>query len=315
MPIERIVEKLHVSETEAELILKKAIAGGEVASKANVDDWIDQRLLPNCVFINENEYARMCIDALKILEGTAATDYGSSRQRDLGQMWADMTRGYLGEIALIKFLQDRFNIDCTLGHEQGRLQDYLPSDIHKIKKAGESFREPRLKIGIKTSKWNGIWLDLPGDQFSHSDIHIFVKVGTGRDHLFSFFKHISVFKDKVLSKGVEVGALSEDEAQTLYDNLPSFTPIPAYICGFIKKEAHYENLSYTGKKGRIHYKILTWNGPIHNGDLQKIRESEQVHGNVRFESIGEFSHDSGYLFNTGNLLWSAEDWRQIVEQF
>ena len=46
----------------------------------------------------------------------------------------------------------------------------------------------KLNISIKTSKWNGIWLDIPGNQFEHSDIHVFVKIGAGRDHLFAFFK-------------------------------------------------------------------------------------------------------------------------------
>lgn len=314
MPLQRIIELLNVTDKDAELIINKALSGGEVTDEASILKWVDERLVPNCVFIDENEYARMCVDALKILESTAATDYGSSRQRDMGQLWADMTRGYLGEIAMLKFLKEKFDIDCTLGHEQGLLKDYLPTDIHEIRKRGEEFRTPRLRLGIKTSKWNGIWLDLPGDQFNHSDIHIFVKVGTGRDHLFSFFKHISVFKDKVLSKGVEVGSLTEDEAQELYDKLPSFTPIPAYICGFVKGEAEYEELSYTGKKGRKHYKITSWNGPIRNGDLEKIKENEDVSGKVQFEGIGDFSHDSGYLFNTGNLLWRDEDWEEVIGQ-
>ena len=110
--------------------------------------------------------------------------------------------------------------------------------------------EAKIKVSIKSTKWNGIWLDIPGDQFSHSDAYILVKVGTGRDHLFAYFKTISVFKDKILKIGQEVGSLTNNEADDLFNALPAFKPIPAYICGFALKSDNYENLSYAGKAGR-----------------------------------------------------------------
>lgn len=266
------------------------------------------------MLIDEVGYARMCIDALKILKSTAATDYGSSRQRDLGQLWGDMTRGYLAEYAFMLFLQKNWNIEAELGHEKGDLKDYLPSDIHKIKKNSEPLREPKIKIGIKGTKWNGIWFDIPGAQFNHSDIHILVKVGTNRDHLFAYFKHISVFKDKILKKGIELGAINQQEADSLFDSLPLFQPIPAYIAGFVVKNKEYKPLSYTGKKGRKNYNIESWNGEIKSGDLQKIKEKEKLstNGKIKFEGIGDFSHENGYLFNVGNLLWEKEDWEKFV---
>src|SRR3989338_3963644 len=192
--IQTISQKLNVSGMEAQMIFDKAVAGGEIVdvkSEQSSTEWVETRLLPNTVFIDETGYARMCIDALKILGTTAATDYGGSRQRDLGQLWADMTRGYLGEFAFAKFLEKQYNIATNLDHEKGDLKKYLPTDIHSIQRQGEAEREPKITVGIKTTKWNGIWLDLPGDQFNHSDAHILVKVGTGRDHLFAYFKKIS----------------------------------------------------------------------------------------------------------------------------
>ena len=254
----------------------------------------------------------MCIDALKILKSTAATDYGSSRQRDLGQLWGDMTRGYLAEYAFILFLEKNWGIKAELGHEQGDLKDYLPSDIHKIQKNSEPLRDPRIKIGIKGTKWNGIWFDIPGAQFNHSDVHVLVKVGTNRDHLFAYFKHISVFKDKILKKGIEVGALDQETADLLFDNLPLFQPISAYIAGFAVRDKKYEDLDYTGKKGRLHYTIQSWNGEMKSGDLERIKDKENIEGKVKFEGIGNFAHDKGFLFNAGNLLWKREDWEKFV---
>lgn len=309
--ISQVATHLSISAVEAGVIVDKAEVGGEIDS--GFEDWLQNRFLPNVVFIDEDGYAWMCIDALKILGTTAATDYGSSRQRDLGQLWADMTRGYLGELAFKIFLEKR-GLNIELGHEVGALSDYLPSDIQKVQRQGETFRDPRIQIGIKATKWNGIWLDIPGDQFNHSDVHVMIKVGTGRDHLFAYFKKISVFKDKVLRVGQDIGLLSGAEADAIYDKLPTFKPIPAYIAGFVLKDEVYSELSYKGKKGRLHYKITEWNGHIHPGDLAKIKQRESIDGKVTFEGIGTFAHDKGYLFNTGHLKWNDEDWKSIISK-
>lgn len=309
--VELVSKKLDITKEESEKIIEKAIIGGEVSEDGDFGSWCKDRFLPNCVLIDETGYSKMCVDALKILSRTAPTDYGSSRQRDLGQLWADMTRGYLGEYAFLLFLKERWGITAKLGHEIGRLQDYLPMDIHKIKEPNADYRAPSIKISVKTTKWNGIWLDIPGDQFNHSDVHVLVKVGAGRDHLFAFFKTISVFKDKVLKKGEDIGSLSAEESSALYESLPSFKPIPAYICGFVMKNGDYKSLAYQGKKGRLNYKITAWSGPILPGDLETIKQKEGVPGSISFEGIGDFAHDKGYLFNTGNLLWKEKDWQKV----
>lgn len=306
--------RFYIDRIEAEKILEKVFVGGEVRSEDYFGDWYKNRFVPNCVTIDEEGYAKMCVDALKILNSTAATDYGGSRQRDLGQLWADMTRGYLGELAFKLFLKKNWYLDADVGHEVGALEEYLPMDIHNVKGVKDSsFRTPKIKIGIKSTKFNGIWFDIPGDQFNHSDINVLVKVATGRDHLFAFFKYLSVFKDKVLKKGVEVGALSFEQSEELFNKLPTFKPIIGYICGFVDKNSHYENLSYKGKKGRLNYNITAWNGPIRPGDLDLIKDREGVAGSIKFEGIGKFAHDSGYLFNAGNLKWSKSDWDRVVE--
>lgn len=311
--IDLVRSSLSVEHEEAGKIIDKATAGGEISESFNARSWVEQRLLPNTVFIDESGYARMCVDALKILGTTAATDYGGTRQRDMGQLWADMTRGYLGELAFSLFLHKKWNIEAKLGHDAGKLGDYLPTDIHMIRDPSAPYRAPNVKVGIKTTKWNGIWLDIPGDQFSHSDVHILVKVGTGRDHLFAFFKAISVFKDKVLKRGQDVGCLTGRESDELFDKLPSFKPISAYICGFVYKDAEYTNLDYKGHKGRKNYTIQSWNGPIIPGDIEQIKAREAVGtgGKVEFLGIGQFAHDKGYLFNTGSLLWRSEDWNTL----
>lgn len=311
---EILCKQIKVDPVLAEKIIEKSVEGGEISKDLNnIDEWLNDRLLPNCVDIDEAGYSTMCINALKIVSKTAATDFGSSRQRDFGQLWADMTRGYLGEYAFKLFLKNRFKIDAELGHELGELEDYLPMDIHEITKPGESPRIPKIKIGIKASKWNGIWLDIPGDQFDHSDIHVLVKIGAGRDHLFAFFKQLSVFKDKVLKRGEDIGCLSKEESEDLFQKIPAFKPITAYICGFVKKSDNYKTMPFAGKKGRKNYTITAWRGEIRPGDLDAIKDAEGVAGKVSFAGIGEFSHDNGYLFNAGNLLWKEKDWEKVID--
>lgn len=137
-----IREKLIVSAEEADKIIEKSITGGEINESFGVEDWLNNRFIPNLVFIDETGYSKMCVDALKILSRTAATDFGSSRQRDLGQLWADMTRGYLGEYAFLLFLSERWNIKANLGHEVGSLQEFLPMDIHKVRDPNAEYRRP-----------------------------------------------------------------------------------------------------------------------------------------------------------------------------
>ena len=87
MDMEEVVglvsKKLDVSSEDAEKIIEKAVIGGEVLEGGEFSQWYNERFLPNCMFIDETGYSKMCVDALKILSRTAATDYGSSRQRDL----------------------------------------------------------------------------------------------------------------------------------------------------------------------------------------------------------------------------------------
>lgn len=295
-------------------IVSKAIDGREVQNKEELPYWFENRFKPNVVFIDRRGYARMCVDALKILSTTAPTDFGLSRQRDLGQLWADMTRGYLGELAFVKFLQNKWGIEAELAHEQGELERFLPTDISEIKRPNEAkLRDPRMTIGIKTIKWNGIWFDIPGDQFNHTDVHVLVKVGTGRDHLFAFFKEISVFKDKVLRQGLEEGVLTENKAQELFDDLPDFTPMPGYVVGFVY-EKNFENgeFGYDGRMGRKHFNIDLWAGEYRESFLDKIKEEKEVQGKVKFDGIGSFSHSRAFVFNTGSLNWGQGEWKDLM---
>ena len=311
--IKKIQEIAFVDEKTANVILEKSILGGE-CNKDNTNEWFENRFAPNIIFISRDDYSKMCISALKTVPSTIATDFGSSRQRDLGQIWGDMTRGYLGEQAMVNFLLEKYNLKCRLSHDKGELKDFLETDIKEIELADGKKISSKVNVGIKTTKWNGIWFDIPQKQFHHSNYHILVKVGIGRDHLFGFMKGLSVFRDKILAEGKKIGVLNNEESENLFNDLPDLNKIPAYVCGFVDASANYKALDYIGKKGRKNYSITGWRGEIKDGDIEEIKRREDINGKVEFAGIGQFSHSDGYLFNTGSLKYKKEDWDALVKK-
>ncbi|MCC6024027.1 MAG: hypothetical protein LM600_04935, partial [Thaumarchaeota archaeon] len=57
------------------------------------DEWV-KWLGWSSVVLDENDYLKAALHALRLAPRVAATDYGTARQRDLGQLWADTIRGF-----------------------------------------------------------------------------------------------------------------------------------------------------------------------------------------------------------------------------
>ena len=300
----------------AERIISAAIQGRETLNGVSeIEKWIANQLIPNTVLIDKTGYTEMCIDALKTTSTQVLTDFGTSRQRDFGQAWADMIRGYLGEFAVTMFLEKNFGLKTKLAHQRGIAQTFYDSDISEVYDRN-SWRKPKINIGIKTTKYNGLWLDVAKEQFSKSDIHIQVKIGGGTTHLFSFFKELGVFKDKILKAGLDGNFLTPAESDQILNDIPEFKPIPAYVTGFAIRDYNYLPLDYAGHMAKIHYTIHTYKGllPRDYKDQIKIRERVPARGNVKFESIDEFSSSDRFLFNTGSINRSFKEWRDVVSR-
>lgn len=303
---------LGINMADAQSVIQAAVVGRECGrDHESIRRWIRDRLIPNTVFIDREGYFAMCIAALRTVPSTVATDFGSSRQRDLGQIWGDKTRGYLGELALKIFLLEKYAVEVDLAHEEGELEEFLASDIAKVRTDGE-WREPDLRIGVKTTKMNGIWLDIPNNQFNHSDVHVAVKLAVPTNHLFSFMKSVGVFRNNILDLGIKKGHVDEAEANRIDDLIPDLERIPAYVCGVADAREPFASLPYEGHMGTKNFTIDGWNGPRQSGDLETIRLKEKA-AKAGFERIGSFSHDAGYLFNTGSLRWGVTIWSDLVQ--
>ena len=186
--IDKISTLLRLNKNNSEIFYKKSLNAEEFSNDSDVENWFENHLKTNVISLDKSDYEEMCLSSLESLKNFAGTDFGSSRQRDFLQKWADTTRGYLGEKAFQKFLLEKFEIQSKLKHNEGELDNFISKDIHEIKLKNEKvFRKPKQAIGIKTTNFNGMWLDIPGKQFHHSDYHVLVKLFLEKDHMFSFF--------------------------------------------------------------------------------------------------------------------------------
>ena len=302
-----------------------AVRGLDIDQLGGFDEWI-KWLGWSSAMIDENDYLKAALHALRLAPRIAATDYGTARQRDLGQLWADTIRGFLGEIAFVKWLREKYGLSATLDYKRGSLEEFLASDIKNI-----NGRQPRLKISIKTTKLNGIWLDVPGAQIEHSDVYILVRVGITREHLIAFFKKISVIRDKFMKTALERGLLREEELGEIWDSIPEFSSLPAYVAGFLEKAEFSEDIknkySIIEADGEVKVKRIIVNrylGFWHPEDetyaknlmvsLKRKGRSVSDQMKIAFEGIGEFSRTLHFIASSGVLKKRKEDWQNIIRK-
>ena len=159
-----------------------------------------------------------------------------------------------------------------------------------------------------------MWLDVPGKHFKHYDYQILVKLILEVNHIFSFFKEISIFKDKLLKRAVEKGYFSKKEADSFFSEIPNLNNIPTYITGFVESQSFQsDKYEYNGKQGSKHYTITNWQGKYKRKFLDEIKKKYNVEGKVEFQGIKRFSHDDAYIFNTGSLKWKKTHWKSLVD--
>ena len=310
-------------------ICEGALKSRDVEAFLNIDEWICW-LSWSAVLLNKDDYLTAAVHALDLAPRLARTDYGGTRQRDLGQLWTDTIRGFLGEIAFAKWLDLRFGTKVELDYRKGPLEEYLPSDVKAI-----NGREPRLHISIKTTQLKGIWLDIPYKQIEHSDIFVLVRIGVTKDHFLAFLKEISAIGDKLLKEALKAGLISNEEAKALWDNAPSFADIPSYIVGFFDKREYGERIkdpksifTADGRLGPRRKTKFTINKFVGYWDPKEENEYKEVLFKVleiqgrpvpqdvklEFESIGHFSKTLHFIVSSGVLKRREEEWASLVRE-
>jgi len=271
---------------------------GNTKKIVDLEEWFENRVLPNTVSVAWDDYMDALSSSFELLTlgEVAKTDFGSSRQREFGQLWTDFSRGFLGEIIIKKFFQNRFGEIIDLEQrEVGDVEDYLPSDVTRIKKDGE-WTEVEGTLSIKTSKLKAMWLGIPQNEYGSSSAYTFVKMGIPLTHLATYLKEADAISE--LLERVD----KEDKRERIKETIPDFEPIPAYIPGFAWSE-DFEEGDLEVHKANIHAHI--------EGGIGE-RPEEPPEG---YESINTRGPDMSeeYISGTGVLRWEKEDWMELVD--
>lgn len=315
--IDLILGHYPVSENHAEKLYQAARRGGELAQfGGDVRRWFYDRLEPSMVVLDPDDYTEALIYALKVAPHLAGTDYGTSRQRDLGQLWTDTTRGLLGEQAVVRFFEDRFGLTLKVDYTLGDLEEYLPADITGGTLPNGEEVELERRVSVKTTKFQGIWLDITGAQIEHSDAFILAKIGVRRDHFVAYLKRSGFIDDILLRRGRELDTLTDEDAQAIRDSVPDFRPIPCYISGFMEKPIETTGVTRYRKRhtrsGDLKgYTIKGYVGRLDDGEPVEL-PPELVGEDIEFAGIGNFTRTRHYIANTGNLSWSDDEWTALV---
>jgi hypothetical protein len=307
-----------------EKLCEGAVRGLDVNQFKDLGEWLSW-LSWASVVLDRDDYLRAAVHALHQAPKLSRTDYGTARQRDLGQLWTDTIRGLLGEIAFAKWLYERFGRVAELDFRLGPLKEFLPSDIRSI-----DGRPPKLKVSIKSTKLEGIWLDVPGKQIEHSDIFVLVRLGVTREHFLAFLKEISAIRDKLLEEALKKRLVTEEELREAWNAIPQFTPIPAYIVGFLDKaeiadcvrnELCIIEADGEVKAGRVVIrKYLGFRHPGKPEYDEALRRALKSVGRsvenkrIEFEGIGDFTKQLHFIANSGFLRRKGEEWESLISR-
>ncbi|MEM0159904.1 MAG: hypothetical protein QW393_04070, partial [Candidatus Micrarchaeaceae archaeon] len=292
--------------------------GGELSGGS--DAWISDRFIPNLVWLERDDYSRSLVRALWLSPRFAGTDFMSSRQRDMAQVWTDTARGFLGEIAVGKFFSSFYGVDTRADTTRGKLEDYLSTDIAKVREKSGDWRDPKIKVSIKSTKFNGRWLDVPGNQYEHSDAFILVRLGIDKEHFLAFLKTVSFLRDKLFVEARRIGELDDGQAEELWNEVPMFTPIPAYISGFLLKSdigpgIHGLEVEAKGRKNR---KLLIKRcvGVVSPDSLRSVPEVNALDPDgkmvIVIDPIINSLTNQHFLANSGSLKWRRGEWEYLV---
>jgi len=314
IPDQDTVHKLAVE------ILRGADNGLEFEN-ISFDEWFETHFKPQLVWLTIDDYERALLRALWLARTFSASDYGSSRQRDMSQVWTDTARGFAGEIALSKFLQSRYGIETRADVTRGETKNYLPTDVANIRVLGDKWRSPKLTLSIKATKFNGRWLDAPGAQIEHSDGFVLVKLGITRQHFLGFLKDSGLIETMLLH-GKELEEVSEADVKTLMQEIPASYPIPAYISGWLDKReltlpVHFLNAIVIGlTKKRI---VVRQGVGVFTPDLIRQHPSiSTIQGvaelGIEIEPIVKSFSGQKFLAHSGAFKFGDKAWKELIKQ-
>jgi len=325
--LEKIIEDKRVLKEVHQTLLRGAVNSGETEnSPEDINKWFKDRFKPNSVILDKDDYSRALIRSLWIAPNLAALDFSGGRLRDFAQLWTDTARGFLGEIAVQKFLKDSFDFNMKIETRRGKVEEFMPSDISVIDK-GKS-RKSKIDVSIKTTKLNGRWLEIPESQLKQSDVFVFVKLGISRYHFSSYLKTLKAI-EQIFSRGAELKELDDKQIKLLSTEIPDWNPIPAYISGFVDKRGlklpvHSMNFKtprkrQKGQDGQRPISRIVIEGGIGLFSYESVEKQKDVKAldagkdiPIEIAGIGK-EVDGNFYASSGELTFRKDAWQKLVD--
>ncbi|WP_457571032.1 hypothetical protein [Desulfovulcanus sp.] len=205
--------------------------------------------------------SRLCPSATfqrQHFRGYVLSDWGTARQREFGQKITNWVKGQLAEVAVKKFFKKEFNFDVELDF---RIYDEIvPQDIIGVKENG-SAREPKIGVGIKSSKPKSAYLVLSENEIvreeRRSDVYIFCRPDIPDDHL------LRITKDRI----IEV-VKNQQHYPKYKDQIPDFENMFCEIAGWCRVDElekvtsipgqEFTGIRYVKQSGKLHKDKESW---------------------------------------------------------
>lgn len=218
------------------------------------DDLIKWQELRNSrmIILSVDDYIK-CLDfSFRIVySGHTTSDFGTARQRGKIQAISNWTQGALAEVAIQKFIHQKFDIMVELDFS---VHNYITGqDITQVIRNRVS-NPPKIRASIKSGKLNSNYIVVPQNEVESanrvSDYYIFVRIDFPEDHL------IRILKNHEIISNINV-------------IIPDLTEITSYISGFIYKDElelvnkipgqDFTGMRYVKKVGSLKNSDLDWN--------------------------------------------------------
>ena len=238
-------------------------------NKTDLDAWIKNRAT-KIELLEKEDYAK-CFDFALAMHyrGYTAADWGTGRKRELGQNLTNWIRGQLGEIAVQKFILKHFKVLVELDFELH--EEIVPQDIIGVKTQSGK-RDPKLKIGIKATKFRNSFLVLGAADVEpdnrRSDIYVLTRINLPDDHLM-----------RIAKTELEELLKHQKYFSSYKGQMHDFEPVPCEVVGFIKVEEldkvsdsaqlakilgtrNPEGYRYVKPSGSLHYSSSAWSNLV-----------------------------------------------------
>lgn len=202
----------------------------------------------------------LCLDfaLAQHFRGYVLSDWGTGRQREFGQKVTNWVKGQLAEVAVKKFLKKEFGIEVELDFRI--YEQIVPQDIIGVIESGKK-REPRIGIGIKSSKPKSAYLVLSENEVvlpeRRSDVYLLCRPDIPDDHL------LRLGRDQI------VEAVKNQQHYARYKNeIPYFGNMFCEVAGWcrieeLEKVTEIPGQKFTGirfvkKSGELHKDNESW---------------------------------------------------------